>query len=272
MFVINEAEYEHKNDKIINNINEGNFISQAKERIKMRTKKSTGTTILLGLLFVALLAFTSGCGEDNSVTNSNGNGNGTDNTTLSAKLDESVTITNYPVITEAKALITEIELETEPSGTSHEIHISPVVIYFNTGGQVISVTAGILPAGTWNKIKLKIHKPEDTEPIPDPEFREGTSGNQRYSFIIKGTYNGSAFVYKSRKSAGIIINLGTPINTGNGSRNITLLVNPALWFMNNGNILDPRNSGNDDIIDDNLKNSFKRAFRDDNKDGRPDDN
>ncbi len=238
----------------------------------MRTKKSIGITILLGILFVILLAFTNGCGDESSVTNSNGNGGTTENTSLSVKLDESVTGANYPVITEAKALITEIELETEPSGTSQEIHISPVVIYFNTGGQVISVTAGNLPAGTWNKIKLKIHKPEDTEPIPDPEFREGTSGNQRYSFIIKGTYNGNAFVYKSRKGASIIINLAAPINTGNGSRNITLLVNPSLWFMNNGNVLDPSNSGNDDMIDDNLKNSFKRAFRDDDKDGRSDDN
>jgi len=236
----------------------------------MRTKKSIGTTILLGILFVILLAFTSSCGEDSSVTNSNGNT--TDNTSLSVKLDESVTGANYPVITEAKALITEIELETEPSGTSQEIHISPVVIYFNTGSQVISVTAANLPAGTWNKIKLKIHKPEDTESIPDPEFREGTSGNQRYSFIIKGTYNGSAFVYKSRKSADIIISLPTPLVTGGSQKNITVLVNPALWFMNNGNVLDPTNPGNDDMIDDNLKNSFKRAFRDDDKDGRSDDN
>ncbi|MBN8584267.1 MAG: hypothetical protein J0M37_04165 [Ignavibacteria bacterium] len=235
-------------------------------------KKSIGTTILLGILFIVLLAFTSGCGDSSSVTNSNGTGNSTDNTSLSVKLDESVTGANYPVITEAKALITEIELETEPSGISQEIRISPVVIYFNTGGQVISVTAANLPSGTWNKIKLQIHKPEDTEPIPDPEFREGTSGNQRYSFIIKGTYNGNAFVYKSRKRADIIINLSTPLTTGNGSRNITLLVNPSLWFMNNGNVLDPANSSNDDLIDDNLKNSFKRGFRDDNKDGRPDDN
>jgi hypothetical protein len=134
-------------------------------------------------------------------------------------------IGTYPVITEAKALITEVEFETEPSGTSQEIHIAPVVIYFNTGGQVISVTAGNLPAGSWNKIKLQIHKPEDTETIPDQEFREGSSGNQRYSFIVKGTYNGSSFVYKSRKRADIVINLSTPITTGNGSRNITLLVN-----------------------------------------------
>ncbi|HMQ78215.1 MAG TPA: hypothetical protein PKE39_04845 [Ignavibacteria bacterium] len=238
----------------------------------MRTKKSVGTTILLGILFVILLAFTSGCGEESSVTNSSGNGGTTDNTSLSVKLDESVTGANYPVITEAKALITEIELETEPSGTSQEVRISPVVIYFNTGGQVISVTAANLPAGTWNKIKLQIHKPEDTESIPDPEFREGTSGNQRYSFIIKGTYNGSPFVYKSRKRADIIINLPAPLVTGGSQKNITILVNPALWFMNNGNVLDPSNSGNDDMIDDNLKNSFKRAFRDDDKDGRSDDN
>ncbi len=238
----------------------------------MRTQKTIATTILLGILFIILLAFTSGCSEDSTVTNSTGTGNTTDNTSMSVKLDESVTDANYPVITEAKALITEIELETEPSGTSHEIHILPVVIYFNTGGQLITVTAGNLPAGTWNKIKLQIHKPEDSEAIPDQEFREGTSGNQRYSFIIKGTYNGSSFVYKSRKSVNLVINLSAPLVTGSGQRNITMLVNPGLWFMNNGNILDPSNSANDDLIDDNLKNSFKRAFRDDNKDGVNDDN
>ncbi|MEO8513968.1 MAG: hypothetical protein ABI543_10440, partial [Ignavibacteria bacterium] len=238
----------------------------------MKTQKTIATTILLGILFVVLLAFTSGCGEDSSTGTVTGTGNQTDNTSMSVRLDESVMSSSYPVITEAKALITEVELETEPSGTSHEIHIAPVVIYFNTGGQVISVTAGNLPAGTWNKIKLQIHKPEDTEAIPDQEFREGTSGNQRYSFIIKGTYNGNSFVYKSRKSVNLVINLTTPIVTGNGSRNITMLVNPGLWFLNNGNILDPSNSGNDDLIDDNLKNSFKRAFRDDDKNGLPDDN
>ena len=42
--------------------------------------------------------------------------------------------------------------------------------------------------------------------------------------------------------------------------------------MKGGNILDPSNSGNEDMIDDNLKNSFKRGFRDDNKDGGSDDN
>lgn len=237
----------------------------------MKENRTLKTTILLGVVFIILLAFAAGCSEDNAVNTNNGSGNNTGNTSLSVKMDESV-VDAFPVISEAKALITEIELETEPSGISQEIRISPVVIYFNTGGTLVSVTAANMPAGTWNKIKFKIHKPEDTEPIPDPEFREGTSGNQRYSFIVKGTYNGNPFVYKSRKSASIVINLPAPITTGSTSRNLTVLVNPSLWFNNGGVVLDPTNSSNDDMIDDNLKNSFRRAFKDDNSDGQPDDN
>lgn len=239
----------------------------------MKTKNTVTTTMYLGALFLILLMLTSGCG-DSSISSDNGNGgNGTgDNTSVSAMLDNEVFDAMSINITEAKALITEVELETEPSGISHHIRIQPFVIYFHTGGAVVTVTSGNLPSGTFNKIKFKIHKPEDTEPIPDPEFREGTSGSQRYSFIIKGTYNGNNFVYKSRKSMNMVIYLAAPITTGNSSRNITLLVNPVLWFSSNGGILDPGNTNNFDEIDDNLKNSFKRAFKDDNKDGLPDDN
>lgn len=245
-----------------------------KERIKsMKTKNTAATTMYLGALFLILLLLTSGCGDSTVNGNNESGGNTTDgNTSVSTMLDNEVLDAMSINITEAKALITEVELETEPSGTSQHIRIEPFVINFHIGGAVVTVTSGNLPSGTFNKIKFKIHKPEDTEPIPDPEFREGTSGNQRYSFIIKGTYNGSNFVYKSRKSMNLLINLATPIITGNGSRNITVLVNPVLWFNSNGGILDPGNTGNADEIDDNLKNSFKRAFRDDDKNGRPDDN
>lgn len=239
----------------------------------MKTKNIVTTTNYLGALFLILLLLTSGCGDSTVGSNNENGGNTTDgNTSVSTMLDNEVFDAMSINITEAKALITEVELETEPSGTSHYIRIEPFVINFNTGGAVVTVTSGNLPSGTFNKIKFKIHKPEDTEPIPDPEFREGTSGNQRYSFIIKGTYNGSNFVYKSRKSMNMVINLAAPITTGNGSRNITILVNPVLWFNSNGGILDPGNANNADEIDDNLKNSFKRAFKDDNKDGLPDDN
>jgi hypothetical protein len=239
----------------------------------MKTNRSLRNTVLLAALFITLLLMATGCSEDNSAVSSSNNNNGTDgNTSVSAMMDNSVMNPAEVNITEAKALITEVELETEPSGTSQHIRITPFVIYFNTGGAVITVTSGNLPSGTWNKIKFKIHKPEDNEQIPDPEFREGSSGHQRYSFIIKGTYNGNGFVFKSRKSVNMVINLAAPIITGNGSRNITMVINPSLWFRNGTVIIDPLDPDNENIIDDNLKNSFRRAFKDDDKNGQPDDN
>lgn len=246
--------------------------SETRNEREISLNKSRGI-LLAGIILGIFLVF-AGCGEDSS-TNPTGSGNpvgGSDNTSMSVKTDNNTTAASTISITEAKALITEVELETEPSGASQHIRIAPFVIYFNTTGVLVTVTTGNLPSGTFNKIKFKIHKPEDTEPIPDPEFREGTSGNQRYSFIIKGSFNGNSFVYKSRRSASLVINLPSPVTTGSSSRNITVLVNPSQWFTSGGNFIDPRESGNENLIDDNLKSSFKRAFKDDNKDGLPDDN
>lgn len=235
------------------------------------TGKSLTATVIIAAVFVILLVFAAGCSDDSSITNTTGSGS--DNLSVSVKSDE--TALDNPadlVITEAKALITEVELETEPSGISQHIRISPFVVNYNMTGTLITMASANLPSGSYNKIKFKIHKPEDNETIPDPEFRTGSSGNERYSFIIKGTYNGTSFVYRSRKSADLVINLSSLINLQTGSRNITLVVNPSLWFKSGNTVLDPNNSQNDNTIDDNLKNSFKKAFRDDNRDGLPDDN
>jgi hypothetical protein len=45
-----------------------------------------------------------------------------------------------------------------------------------------------------------------------------------------------------------------------------------MWFLDNGNEIDPGESGNETKIDDNLKNSFKNVFKDDDKNGLPDGN
>ncbi len=176
------------------------------------------------------------------------------------------------VITDAKALISEVEFELEGTETEHEIHIDPVVVHLNNTGSVEVFTTGKIPAGVYDKVKFQLHKPEDNETPPDPEFKEGTSGNQRYSFIIKGTINGNSFIYKSRKTVNLVINFSTPINLQQAGINLTMIFNSSLWFKNGNAVIDPRNPSNENQIDDNLKNSFKRAFRDDDKDGHPDDN
>lgn len=54
--------------------------------------------------------------------------------------------------------------------------------------------------------------------------------------------------------------------------NLTMIINKLQWFLQNGGEIDPRNPSNEDTIDDNIRNSFKNVFRDDDRNGIPDDN
>jgi hypothetical protein len=234
-------------------------------------KKSVLTLFSVAALFA--MSFFTGCSEDSitSSTTTNGNGSGDKSLSISALNDDNSPSNpaNVIIITEAKALINEVELEKEPSGTEQEVHIAPFVIHFDINGGMSEITSANLPAGSYSKIKFKLHKPEDNETPSDPEFKDGESGNQRYSFIIKGSFNGIPFVYKSSKSASLVINLNSTINLQNAG-NITMLFSKLSWFRNGNDDLDPRDHQNDDLIDDHIKNSFSKAFRDDDKNGRED--
>ena len=240
----------------------------------MNNKKTLRRTVLFPSLLIFIIALVSGCSDNgfSVAENNNGGGNGNDNVSLSIKTDNSTDNPPSIIIDEAKALINEVEAEQEPSGAEQHIRIAPFVVHFNMNGTLITVTSGNIPSGLYNKIKFKVHKPEDNETPPDPEFKEGSSGSLRYSFIIKGRYNGVPFVYKSRKSANLVLIFPYPISLQEAARNITVLINPSLWFFNGSGQIDPRDPNHENEIDDYLKNSFKRAFKDDNKDGRPDDN
>ncbi len=193
-------------------------------------------------------------------------------TSVSLKNDQSLnTPLNVITIDDAKALITELEVETGGTIEDKEITVGPFVVHFILDGTIQSLDTGSIPDGKFTKIKFKIHKPDDNESPSDPEFKDGASGNQRYSFIIKGKFNGNPFVYKSRQSVGIIINLDSDINLANKKLNITVLFNAYGWFLSDGVIIDPRDPNNANVIDNNIKNSFRRAFKDDDKNGVPDD-
>lgn len=229
----------------------------------------TKILILLGLLLLLLIQL-AGCDDAGIITPE------TDGDNVSISVMNDIGAIDDPsgtiVITEAKALIREVEFELEGSGIEHEIHNAAFVVHFNLSGAVEVISSGNIPSGVYNKVKFQIHKPEDNETPPDPEFKEGTSGNQRYSFIIKGTYNGSNFVYKSKKSVNLVVNFNRPINLQETGINLTIIVNSDSWFKNGNTVVDPGDPSNANLIDDNIKNSFKRAFKDDDKNGLPDDN
>ncbi len=90
---------------------------------------------------------------------------------------------------------------------------------------------GQIPSGTFHEVHIKIHKHTPNEVVLDPDF--GTNG-VGYSGVITGTFNGIPFVYRTAitTSQEVDINPALVASTLSNLRtNVTLVVNPGLWFV-----------------------------------------
>ncbi len=170
-----------------------------------------------------------------------------------------------------KVLLKNIKFNAAQSNDSSNFKTGPFVIFMNFSNTVTLMTSAQVPDGSYDKIKFEIHKLEDSETPPDPEF---VSGSERYSVIVKGFFNGSYFVYKSSKSAHQILNFPSNVSYSSVAKtNVTIKAEPYKWFYKNGVLLDPGNPANRNDIDNNIKDNINgalKAFRDNNKDGAPD--
>lgn len=175
-------------------------------------------------------------------------------------------------IDNAKFLIEFIKLEREHGTEGENIKIGPFVVDVSMDNRVTKLALNNVPAGTYNEVHIKIHKHTPGETVVDPDF--GTDG-PGYSGIIVGSYNGNNFIYRSAITVSREIDIDPNIvvaTTGSTiPTNITIVIDPALWFKDdNGNTLNPMDEANRHKIDDNIKDSFRQAFRDDDCDGHPD--
>ncbi|MCB0720675.1 MAG: hypothetical protein KDC42_00120 [Ignavibacteriae bacterium] len=226
---------------------------------------------LMGILsFFLLMGFLfSGCNLENVAGGQNENENENDNVSVAMKVSQSDNPSNTLSLSEAKFLITEVYFR-RPDNTEGEVRIAPVVVYLDLTGRVTVATSGSIPAGTYNRLRFKVHKVEDFETVPDPDFKEGTSGSKRYSVIAKGSFNGSSFVYKSRKSINMEMTFSNPVTISAGQKvNMTISLNPYSWFFANGDYINPSSSNNENTIDDNIKNAFRHIFIDNDLNGQP---
>ncbi len=188
-----------------------------------------------------------------------------------------------------KILIRDVKLENESDSSddqsdsgmhsgpgseyrSEDVKVGPFVVYLNLNGLTTDFAVNNIPAGTYNEIKFKIHQIKGSEVPTDPEFKDGDDEYHRYSVIVKGKYNSVPFIYKSRKSAHQKVRLDSLlIVQENSVTNLSISVDPASWFMDGQTELDPTDSSNTQIIDNNIARSFKSAFKDDDHDGQCDD-
>jgi hypothetical protein len=140
---------------------------------------------------------------------------------------------------------------------------------------VVSVNA---PAGMYDRLEFKIHKPESSD---DGAFIAANPDFNGISVRVTGTYSQagtrSDFTFTSDLDASEEVMLATPLTVVDGQpANVTLRVDVSSWFLNAGRtaLLNPvsANTGqpNEGVVRDNIEGSFD-AFRDDNHDGHDDD-
>jgi hypothetical protein len=134
------------------------------------------------------------------------------------------------------------------------------------------IGSNLIPVGTYDKLNFEVHKLNDNETPPDPEFVDSLG---RYSVVVKGSYNGLRFVYKSDKSAKQKLTFPNSLVVTETSTNVTLRILPYLWFLNEATneYMDPNDPASRSEIDKNIKENIKanfKAFKDTDKNGQPD--
>lgn len=237
-----------------------------KLKIQMKILNQKFIILFITVIMTATLIYS--C-SDSTVTPAAG-----DNFTISSmgSTDSIGDSQNILILDTVKILIKDIKLNVSNNNQdSTNFKVGPFVLFLNLSSAVNQISTAIIPEGSYDKVKFEIHKLNDNEELPDPEFADA---NGRYSVIVKGRYLGNRFVYKSSKSAHQKLNFPFTVSVNSASRsNITLLVKPYIWFLNNDVYLDPTNPANSNDIDNNIKDNFKKslkAFKDDDKNGIPD--
>lgn len=178
----------------------------------------------------------------------------------------------------------EVEMEHEENGINSTKKFAPFVLDLNLSGAMQQISISNIPFGTYNKFKFEIHKVSQSEidtlsALQKATFVDFLSGD-RFSIIIDGNIykNGqstaTAFTYKSKINVEFekTLSPNLVISQTQTTFNLTLQISSAGWFLDQNNfLLDPTNSNNFSVIENNLK-SFLKAFKDNNKDGKEDSN
>lgn len=210
-------------------------------------------------LFVFLILF--GCNTVES-------GNGTVSVSFSTPVITQKMTGNTVTLDTVKILLRDIKLKNQSISEDMNIKTGPFVILLDLNGITTDFAIGEIPPGSYDRIKFKIQTLEDSEIPPDPEFKEDSL---RYSVIVKGQFNSVPFIYKSKKPAHQDLKLENPVEVNETeTANLTITVDPSTWFIINGDVVDPTDPANENDIDNNIKDSFKKCFKDNDHNGQQD--
>ncbi|RPI18006.1 MAG: hypothetical protein EHM58_07220 [Ignavibacteriae bacterium] len=217
-------------------------------------------TFVLLVFSLFTLFFITGCSSDGNLMSPLLGGGTPENGNIVVSIKTQTGDINQVNVTSAKFLLKDIEFA-ENRGGCNSIAVGPVVANVLVNGGTSNVVVGNLPNGAYSEIRFKIHKMGHNDPISDPEFVEGPGGNQRFSVVVKGTFNEEPFVYKSRVTVNKVLQFQDPLIINEGSKfRIVMVISPQLWFLKNGDFLDPNKESNRYQIDKNIRDSFRWVY------------
>ncbi len=173
-------------------------------------------------------------------------------------------------IISAKILLKNISFKVSGLEDSTEITRGPLVVDLDLFAKPKELLIGQLSPNSYDRMRFNIHAPEAGELPLDSAFAAGNDSSQRYSVVVVGLYHETPFIFRSQESFRIDINFTSPVTIpASGSVNVTLKIDPYAWFTEGPLFFDPFNQTGK--IDDRIKNAQMEVFRDDNRDGEPDD-
>lgn len=200
-------------------------------------------------------------------------------TEVLAKTGQSMAVDSVKIM-RARFILRDIKFKS-PKGDSSNFRTAPMILELNLNGSIQTVGSITVPFGSYSKIEYDVHRVEQPEVSSLPASEQAQFAefllDQRYSIIINGiVYNTEAapdtFAYRSKVDAKQKADFDPAIEVTETAPavNATVVISSANWFKNQlGALVDPKDTNNESVIDENLKASIK-IYKDNNKDGSKD--
>ena len=170
---------------------------------------------------------------------------------------DSANLNNEITIQEVKFFVEELELD-GTKGT-RDIEIEDFIVTLPVNGTPTLIFDKEIMSGVYDEFELEIEKPDDDYPINDFDFRDETGS---YSLIVKGTFNGDDFTFRTDEDIEIEKDLKPPFKVEEERNGVfTINIDVASWFINrNGETLNPNDYRNTETIIKNIKKSFNLVY------------
>ena len=197
---------------------------------------------------------------------------------LSLSKTSGTTAVDSITITRARLVLKDIKFKSAIDSMNYKT--GPMIIEVNLSSATQTLALQDVPFANYTRVEFDVHRTQPSE-ISGMSAAEQAAfadflADQVYSIIIEGTVyrtgqSDTSFVYRSKVDAQQKYDLVPAVSVTENApdANVTLLFSSGSWFSGPSGLVDPTDTNNEGVIDENLKAAI-RAFKDNNKDGSKD--